>query len=200
MKQELKSEITQANIINTAFNLFYQNGFKNTSIDKIAAELQLTKGAFYHHFKNKRELATAVIQQKLRARIAVGMIQPIYDKPNMKAKELLKELFVNRISSFSAIEKSLGCPLNNLIHEIGGLENIYQHTLRTIVEDWKQALYTLLERGKINGEIQTATDSKATAIYLISAFEGIRGLRKLYDNDIIITQYCNALETHINHL
>ena len=35
---------------------FNQKGFKGTSLDEIASSLDVTKGAFYYHIKNKEEL------------------------------------------------------------------------------------------------------------------------------------------------
>ncbi|MBT4416338.1 MAG: TetR/AcrR family transcriptional regulator, partial [Flavobacteriaceae bacterium] len=52
MKQSLKSKATQNLIINKSFEMFYSNGFKSTNIPDIMRETSLSKGAFYHHFKN----------------------------------------------------------------------------------------------------------------------------------------------------
>jgi AcrR family transcriptional regulator len=35
---------------------FNQKGYKGTSLDEIASSLEVTKGAFYYHIKNKEEL------------------------------------------------------------------------------------------------------------------------------------------------
>ncbi|GLB49003.1 TetR/AcrR family transcriptional regulator [Neptunitalea lumnitzerae] len=201
MKQDVKSEITKNLIVTKAFERFYQYGFNNTSIDTITSDLKLTKGAFYHHFKNKKELGATVIQQKIKDRILTGMIAPIYNHPDTPSKELLKLLFVERIQSFSSIEKNLGCPVNNFIHEIGNTDVLYQNALKNIIEEWQHALAELIEKGKFNKEIKQNINSNATALYLISTFEGVRGIRKLYNgNDIIINQYILALENYIDSL
>ena len=46
-------------LIKTAFGLFASKGFKNVSLDMIAAKAGVTKGAFYWHFKSKKELILA---------------------------------------------------------------------------------------------------------------------------------------------
>jgi len=47
-------------LVKTAFGLFASKGFKNVSLDMIASKAGMTKGAFYWHFKSKKELIFAV--------------------------------------------------------------------------------------------------------------------------------------------
>src|SRR3546814_19886283 len=42
--------------LRTATRLMNEVGYRGTSIDRIAAELNLTKGSFYHHLPTKDEL------------------------------------------------------------------------------------------------------------------------------------------------
>ncbi|WBU89771.1 TetR/AcrR family transcriptional regulator [Cellulophaga omnivescoria] len=198
MQQELKSEITKQLIVDKAFNLFYKNGFKTTSIDKIMKETTLSKGAFYHHYKNKKELGTAVISLKVKKRVADGMIAPLMKSGN--AYTILESVFVNRLKSFPFFDKQNGCPMNNLINEIGNTETAYQQALKSIIEEWKIALVSVIERGKIEKSIKTNIDSTAVAIYLISAFEGIRGIRKLYNDDTILNEYIKGLKLYLTQI
>ncbi len=198
MQQELKSELTRQNILNESFKLFYENGFKTTSVDKIMKATKLTKGAFYHHYKNKKELGLAVISLKLEKRVCEGMILPLYKTGN--ALEILEDTFVERLKSFPVYDKQHGCPMNNFINEIGDLEIAYQMALRSIIEEWKTALINLIDRGKTEKTINESISSTAVAVYLISAFEGIRGIRKLYDNDAILDEYIVGLSLYLKQI
>ena len=42
--------------------------------------------------------------------------------------------------------------------------------------------------------------SKAVATFLISSYEGIRGVRKLYDDDAVLNEYITGLKIYINQL
>lgn len=198
MLQELKSEHTKQIIINEAFKMFYENGFKSSSVDKIMKGANLTKGAFYHHYKNKQELGLAVIALKLQKRVHENMILPLYQKGD--ALKILEETFLNRLKSFSLYYKKHGCPMNNFINEIGDYEICFQTALQKIIEEWKTALIELIDRGKKENTINNNVPSSAVATYLISSFEGIRGIRKLYDNDIIIDDYILALSLYLKQL
>jgi len=46
-------------LVKTAFDLFASKGFRNVSLDVIASKAGVTKGAFYWHFKSKKELILA---------------------------------------------------------------------------------------------------------------------------------------------
>ncbi|WP_435315183.1 TetR/AcrR family transcriptional regulator [Cellulophaga fucicola] len=195
MQQDLKSELTKQLIIDKAFNLFYKDGFKTTSIDKIMKETTLSKGAFYHHYKNKKELGLEVISLKVQKRVYNGMILPLKESGN--AYNIIENTFLNRLKSFPFYEKQNGCPMNNLINEIGNDELAYQTALKNIIEEWKLALVALIDRAKSENSIDKNISSKAVAIYLISAFEGIRGIRKLYNDDSILEDYISGLSLYL---
>ena len=198
MLQNQKSELTKQIILDKSFTLFYENGFKTTSVDKIMKATKLTKGAFYHHYKNKKELGLAVISLKVQQRVYNGMITPLLQSGN--ALQILESTFLDRLKSFPVYDKQHGCPMNNFINEVGDLEVAYQLALRRIIEDWKAALVTLIERGQKENTITKTLSSKAIAVYLISAFEGIRGIRKLYDTDDILDQYILGLSLYLQQI
>lgn len=198
MQQELKSELTRQRIVQAAFKLFYEKGFKSTSINDVMKATKMTKGAFYHHYKSKQELGLEVIEQKIRQRVYEGMITPLQQPGN--AIEILEQTFLNRVKSFPLYDKKYGCPMNNFINEIGNYEGTYQLALKNIIEKWKSALVTLIEKGKEQGTIKDSIQSEAVAISLISAFEGIRGIRKLYADDTVLDQYISGLSIYIDQL
>ncbi|MBF8149302.1 TetR/AcrR family transcriptional regulator [Winogradskyella sp. F6397] len=198
MEQKQKSEFTKQLILNESFKLFYKNGFKTTSVDKIMKTTNLTKGAFYHHYKSKKELGLEVISSKIQQRVYQGMITPLYQDGNALA--ILKVTFSERLKSFSQYDKQHGCPMNNFINEIADEEEAYQLALKRIVEEWKAALVYLLERGKKEHVINKTISSNAVAVYLISSFEGIRGIRKLYNDDSVLDDYILGLSLYLNQL
>lgn len=61
--QTERSEATRGELIRVARELFTDPGYTETSLDTVAERAGVTKGALYHHFKNKRELFQAVFEQ-----------------------------------------------------------------------------------------------------------------------------------------
>ena len=199
MKQELKSKETQDLIINKSFELFYEKGYNATSIPDIMKETSLSKGAFYHHFKNKHEIGVKVIQVIIRKRIKEGFIAPLKNIEGNIPK-LLLEVFTNRIKNYSEREKALGCPANNLVGEIGYTEQDFRVILKSLFEEWREQLIKVIDIGKKRGEIKKDVNSSSVAISLICAFEGVRSIRKVYDDDIIFNEFLESMGNCIENL
>lgn len=198
MQQDLKTEATRKLITEKAFQRFYKYGYKATSINEIMKETGLSKGAFYHNFKNKGELGVQVVKAKLHSRIYQAMISPLYVKG--EAKTILKTTFLNKFQAFTSSEKLLGCPVNNLINEVGGSQNLLNEALKNLIDTWIQAVIQVIERGQIDGSIKPETNAQQVAIYLVSSFEGMRGIQKLYKDDSQWDAYHAALEKYIDQI
>lgn len=73
---------TRAALVDSAVELFTENGYGETSLDAIVSRARVTKGALYHHFSGKRglfeaafELVEARVLERLR-RIMNGSEPP----------------------------------------------------------------------------------------------------------------------------
>ncbi len=55
MKKTTRSN-TKSRIVSAAWQLFYRNGYDNTTIDDIVEESKTSKGSFYHYFEGKDAL------------------------------------------------------------------------------------------------------------------------------------------------
>lgn len=54
---------TRTAYLKAATRLVNEHGYRGASVDRIAAELQLTKGSFYHHHETKEELVLACFER-----------------------------------------------------------------------------------------------------------------------------------------
>jgi len=58
---------TRAHLLETAAALFGDRGYARTPLETLVGEAGLTRGAVYHHFKDKQALFDEVVDQTLRA-------------------------------------------------------------------------------------------------------------------------------------
>lgn len=63
-RNRTKSEKKRFNILQSAIQLFIEQGFDNTSMDQIAQKAEVSKQTVYSHFGNKEELFSAAIESK----------------------------------------------------------------------------------------------------------------------------------------
>lgn len=50
-------------ILIVALHLFARDGYEAVSVSQIAGELDMTKGALYHHYKSKRDIFDCIVQR-----------------------------------------------------------------------------------------------------------------------------------------
>ena len=63
-RREEYAEATRDALVESAAACFFESGFAATSLDHVAQQARVTKGAIYHHFSSKRELYLAVLERQ----------------------------------------------------------------------------------------------------------------------------------------
>lgn len=56
------TEEVKKNILNTAANLFYKQGYNSTGINQIIEESEIARASLYNHFKSKSDLLHAYLE------------------------------------------------------------------------------------------------------------------------------------------
>jgi AcrR family transcriptional regulator len=71
-RREQYSDATKAALLEAATRRFAEHGFSGTALEEVAADVQATRGAVYHHFANKIALFQAVYEE-----LETGMIRDV---------------------------------------------------------------------------------------------------------------------------
>lgn len=66
------AEETPEKILDAARRIFAQRGYDGATMDEIAAAANMTKGAVYHYFDNKRELFWILSERRLNQQISLA--------------------------------------------------------------------------------------------------------------------------------
>ena len=89
---------TREKIINTAWKLFYEKGFGETTINDILREADISKGTFYYYFRSKDGYTTGGFtytnpenRRYFAKRNRIGDIRDIYVNPDDP-----EDIYVNR--------------------------------------------------------------------------------------------------------
>ena len=75
---------TRAQLVKTARQLFFDDGYYPTSLEKVADAAGYSKGAVYSNFRNKDELCTAVLDEVRAERL--GEVLEIFAKPDTPSR------------------------------------------------------------------------------------------------------------------
>jgi AcrR family transcriptional regulator len=78
--------MTRRAIIDSALALFEANGFHATSVQAVADDAEVTKGAFYHHFDSKEELVHIIHDELLDHML--GDLRDILERDDGPAEQL----------------------------------------------------------------------------------------------------------------
>jgi TetR/AcrR family transcriptional repressor of nem operon len=167
---------TRQRLLRTAFEEIHAHGFQGMRVDEVLRRSGLKKGAFYHHFGSKTELAYAVLEEQVRPLVESIWVEPLArdDDPVRVMLGMLDDLD-ERVPP-SMLEH--GCPLNNLAQEMAALDQGFRARIAGFFAAWIDKVADLFERGKAAGFIRGDVDSLAVARFLVAVLEGCVGLFK----------------------
>jgi AcrR family transcriptional regulator len=83
-----RAEATRAALLGVARRLFAARGYPDVSVDQIVQAAHVTKGALYHHFRDKLQVFLAVveeIQQEIRDRLTNAASRPGDGRARLRA-------------------------------------------------------------------------------------------------------------------
>ena len=177
VRSERNPDQTRRRILEAAFIEMYRNGFQGMRLDEVTAASELTKGALYHHFPNKRALGYAVVEEVIRP-----MMESIWVQPLQQAADPLQGLLavIETMPEAKPSEMMLqyGCPLNNLAQEMSPLDEGFRRRLDQVFNIWHQVIRDALQAARDKGIIRAGIDCDETATFVMAALEGCIGIAK----------------------
>ncbi len=152
---------TKGKIINAAWDLFYEQGYENTTVEEIIEQSGTSKGSFYHYFEGKDAL--------------LGSLSYIFDEEYAKLQDNLPQgmssfdilLYLNS-KLFSMIESRIDIELLTRLYSTQLVTKGEKHLL-----DNKRLYYKLLRKivseGQKNGELsQDMSVNEIVKLYAMS--------------------------------
>ncbi len=168
-QKQIQSEQTRKQIVDASTQLFVRKGFFGTTISDLANATGLTKGAFYHHFKNKDALFFAVIES-VRQTWNKAVARDVLTSKNALTR--LTILIENHTRLL--IENEHMCILlNGLIMEMDGVNPDFMITLQEVYEDLASFIESIVKKGQEAGEIRPDLDPRLIAFNIINMLRGI---------------------------
>lgn len=186
-QKQLQSEHTRQKIIEAATRLFAQKGFYGTSISDLTQAVGLTKGALYHHFKDKDDLFFAVVES----------VQSIWEKSvgeevgsETNTLNQISRLF-DRHAAMISENEFICLVMSNLMNEMESLNPRFSSALEQIYEGFIQFVQNIIRQGQLNGDIKTDVDPMLLSLNIVGILKTIGCFPKL--KSILVDRKAMAL-------
>jgi TetR/AcrR family transcriptional regulator, transcriptional repressor for nem operon len=167
---------TREHIVAAADELFYHQGFEQTSFASIATAVNLSRGNFYYHFKAKDDLLDAVIDARLAAtRCMLSQWEDQVADPVGRIRKFIEILLVNRGDI-----QDYGCPVGTLTTELAKLDHAALASARsvfTLFRDWLGEQFAQLGHG---------AEADALAMHVLAASQGVATLANAFHDEEFI--------------
>ena len=193
-----KAEATRSMILHKAFELIYVKGYQTTSIDDIVATTQVTKGAFYYHFKTKDEMGLAIINEVLKPTLASSFIEPLQGEQD--PLDAIYNLMDSLLMKNEFLKVEYGCPASNFTQEMTPWNSEFNKALNELTREWTEAITATIERGKKSGVIRKEVNAKQVTTLVLSGYWGIRNLGKLENSKKVYISYLKQLKIYLDSL
>jgi TetR/AcrR family acrAB operon transcriptional repressor len=166
-----EAEVTRKTLLEAGLKVFSRKGYADTTLDDIAQEAEVTRGAIYHHFGGKAELYNHVISSGWE-RIMPAIQQGISEGGN--GLEKLRRSFVYFIRF--AIEDETFRAINELMMFKTAMSDDLEEGM-----EWKRmgmrrgidSVETFVRQGIEDGSIRADVNPLDVAIMLITLQNGL---------------------------
>ena len=197
MARRRDPEWTRGQLIEAAFGEMHENGYAAAGVDRIIERSGVTKGAFYHHFESKKELAQAVIDSVVRPMVVEAFLAPLGEISD--PIDGLQQCLTSQMEHLTPERIASGCPLNNFAQELAGVDDDFQEQIDGLYGHWRDAIAQALTRGQEAGQVRIDIDPQEVATFTVAAISGTAGFAKsARDVDVARTSVrvlCSYLET-----
>jgi TetR/AcrR family transcriptional regulator, transcriptional repressor for nem operon len=176
-------------LVETAMELAYKRGFRETSLADIAEAARVPLGNVYYYFKTKDELAEAVVERRLAEFRASREEMDRLSSPKERLFAFVESVHRNREQLARG-----GCPVGGLcaeLHKEGGALAKKSSALFTEPIRW------LEEQFRAAGHEE---DSRELAVHLFSAFQGMAAVALGANDREVVVMEAKRLQDWIRTL
>jgi len=183
MSENLPKEERKSQIMEAAMKVITRKGFSNTRMDDIVHESGMSKGAIYHHYEGKKEIFLALI-----GHWETQTFPDFYSRNGKErsAADTLKDFASEVIKVFKSRSHVFQAEV-----EFWALAN-QDDEVRKRSQELYEKIITLFELVIIKGIREKEfikVDTRITAIYVLSVFQGINWFCIFKDKKINAEDY-----------
>jgi AcrR family transcriptional regulator len=167
----------RAKMLDAAARAFQSAGYGATSMHDLQRTASVSGGALHHHFPTKKDLALAVIAERVAPEVFATWISAVQNAPTTAGGII--QVFETTIADLDAKGSVLGCPLGNLAVELSLADSDFRGAIAGEYELWRRAITERLKTDLAKGKARFAKDDPAGfASLVIAIFSGAMSISK----------------------
>ena len=167
-QEEPAAVATRERLLQTAFQLFHEQGYHATGVAMILREAGVNAGSMYHFFSSKDDLLLKVLE------FALDYLEPMVMGPAEAASvDPLERVFVlldQYREWVGANQCRMGCPIGNLALEVSDGNPAARALIHRNFENWAGRVEGWLRSAA--DELPAGTDLRRLARFVLTVMEG----------------------------
>lgn len=159
---------TRDRLVETAAELFWNQGYAQTGVSSIMKQARATSGSFYHFFPTKEDLLVAVldlVSDRLESEV-LGPAEADSDDPAQRIERVIEAYARSAETNGSP----LGLPLGNLVSELGSSHEVARRRTSDLMEGLVARIDDWLVDG--SGRPSRQSDRRGLATGVVAILEG----------------------------
>jgi len=162
-RKQREKEQRRSSIITAAEKLFYARGYDNVSMDEIAQEAELSKGALYFYFKKKDSLFFAIVSRK-QTELVDLMAERLKDKATGREKlRIIIELSVD-FTKKNPEYNDMACTFGPVIWS--RMDKDDEKAFAEKSNEYNALLFDAIKEGREDGTVRKDLDAVLIGFYI----------------------------------
>jgi TetR/AcrR family transcriptional repressor of nem operon len=162
-------EFDREETLSKAMELFWEKGYKATSIEDLVDRMGIKRGSIYNTFGDKHSLFIAAVEYY--AKEVTSRTIKILESPGSPLENI--KLFFETIVNTPSDKKTRGCLISNTVVELAPHDEEVADTVRIILERIQNAFLHCLDKAVELGELPEDTDTKVLSHFLATSTHGL---------------------------
>ncbi|OHX68022.1 TetR/AcrR family transcriptional regulator [Flammeovirga pacifica] len=180
---------TKSHIIDIGVKLFQDKGMNKVSLNEVVKASNLSKGAFYHHFKNKDELIIACVKAFWSDMAKQFLDIPFQEMSLKEVMDMLLEQYKYLLQSFEEENNNTFEFYMNILFYIKNDEELLIMS-KTYFQQYTDIFSHCIQKDQNKGLIKKEIDAVKLSRHLITTSEGfaLMAFSKIYDQPMEVIE------------
>jgi TetR/AcrR family transcriptional repressor of nem operon len=195
-------EKTRERILDAAQELILDHGFGSTTVEAVVTRAGITKGAFFHHFGSKADLARALVERY--SRMDRELLEQNIDRARKLSNDPLQQLLI-LLGLYEEMFESMaepfpGCLFASYIYEHKLFDEGTLGVLRESTLMWRDVVRGMLEKVAAAYPPRVPVDLESLADTVYALTEGSFIMTKTLGDKSLLARHTRHLRTYLELL